>query len=169
MAKTFNNVDVAQEWADNLTFVSDKSLQAQDETNFNTADVPEVVFQESAQYAGVEFDENEKIIGKALYTVNKEAKNIIKPIKIDVDSVPNFDNVKDLKEWIATNLDLIGEISIKDNNRVVLFNKGNIGRSMKGINRSSVKRNSYSGLKELVKMQNTHIQKILITDIQIRF
>ena len=69
MAKTFNNVDVAQEWADNLTFVSDKSLQAQDETNFNTADVPEVMFQ-SAMY-------NDKSSNNAFEFYNNVQNNFV--------------------------------------------------------------------------------------------
>ncbi len=77
-------------------------------------------------------------------------KNVT-PVNIQVDSVPNFDNVKDLKNWIQENLNLLGDVTIKDNNRIVHFSKSNIGRSMKGVNRDSAKRESYSGLKELVE------------------
>lgn len=77
-------------------------------------------------------------------------KNVT-PVNIQVNSVPNFDNVKDLKNWIQENLNLLGDVTIKDNNRIVHFSKSNIGRSMKGVNRDSAKRESYSGLKELVE------------------
>ena len=75
----------------------------------------------------------------------------VMPIKIEKDSVPNFKKVSDLKKWIGDNLNLLGDVQIKNNSRTVHFSKSNIGRSMKGINRSSTKRNSYAGLKELVE------------------
>lgn len=75
----------------------------------------------------------------------------IKPIELQKDSVPNFEKVADLKNWIEENLNLLGDVQIKSNNRTVHFSKSNIGRSMKGINRNSTKRNSYAILKELVE------------------
>jgi len=77
-------------------------------------------------------------------------KNVT-PVNIQVDSVPNFDNVKDLKNWIQENLNLLGDVTIKDNNRIVKLSKTNISRSLKGIGRNDVKRNSYSSLKELIE------------------
>lgn len=91
-------------------------------------------------------------------------KNVT-PVNIQVDSVPNFDNVKDLKNWIQENLNLLGDVTIKDNNRIVHFSKSNIGRSMKGVNRDSAKRESYSGLKELVENAVYGYNNLLISDI----
>ena len=45
----------------------------------------------------------------------------------------------------------MGEVKIKHNNRKVQFSKSNIACSIKGIKRNEIKRNSYSGLKELVE------------------
>lgn len=86
-----------------------------------------------------------------IYYQGVENNEIIKPVQLEKDAVPNFEKVSELKEWIAKELNLLGEITIKNNNRAATFNRGNIGRSMKGVNRSSVKRNSYAGLKELVE------------------
>ena len=86
-----------------------------------------------------------------IYYQGAESNEIIKPVQLEKDAVPNFEKVSELKEWIAKELNLLGEITIKNNNRATTFNRGNIGRSMKGVNRSSVKRNSYAGLKELVE------------------
>lgn len=75
----------------------------------------------------------------------------IKPINIEKDSVPNFENISELKNWISENLNLIGDIEIKSNNRIVQFSKSSISRSMKGVNRNNAKRNSFAGLRELVQ------------------
>ena len=60
LAKTFNNVDMAQEWADNLTFVSEKTLQGGVEMNVNknnfsqnSENISEVKFQ-TVNTAGAE-------------------------------------------------------------------------------------------------------------------
>jgi hypothetical protein len=88
--------------------------------------------------------------GKAYYqSVNENEK--IKPINIETDSVPNFEKMKDLKQWIFDNLKLIGNIEIKSNKKVVQFSKTSLNRSLKGVNRNNVKKNSYSGLRELVE------------------
>lgn len=82
---------------------------------------------------------------------NKENDIKIKPINIENDSVPNFEKISDLKGWIIEKLNLLGNVNIKSNNRTVNFSKSNIGRSMKGISRNEVKRNSYASLRELVE------------------
>lgn len=78
-------------------------------------------------------------------------KNNIIPVEIQDDSVPKFEKIAQLKNWISENLNLIGDITIKQNGRNVQFSKSNISRSMKGVNRSEAKRNSYSKLRELVE------------------
>ena len=95
--------------------------------------------------------ENEKEIRPYFQDVHTEESVNIKPIELQKDAVPNFNKVTDLKKWIEDNLNLLGDVQIKSNNRIVHFSKSNIGRSMKSINRNSVKRNSYAGLKELVE------------------
>ena len=77
----------------------------------------------------------------------------VTPVHIDKNSVPKFEKVSELKQWIADNLNLIGEVNIKSNGRSVNFSKSNISRSMKGVNRdkSGAKLNSYAGLRELAE------------------
>lgn len=89
--------------------------------------------------------------GRTRKTIQKSNKDNIKPINIEEGSVPKFDKISQLKSWITENLNLIGDVTIKQNGRIVQFSKSNISRSMKGVNRSEVKRDSYSKLKELVE------------------
>lgn len=116
---------------------------------FKTKKINNVTYFQSA-YHGTphKFDEfSLDNIGSAYY----QSDIRIKPINIEVDSLPNFEKVSELKQWIQDNLNLLGDVEIKDNNRIVHFSKSNIGRSMKGINRNDAKRNSYVALKELVE------------------
>ncbi len=96
-------------------------------------------------------------------------KNII-PIKIEENSVPNFEKINDLKEWIFENLPLLGIIEIKSNGRKVQFSKTAINRSLKGVYRDDTKRNSYAYLKHIVessvfagfiKSDEKHANKVL--------
>ncbi len=93
------------------------------------------------------FDESNSNV----YHQFNETDKKIEPINIDSDSVPNFEKVSELKKWIEDNLNLIGNVVIKDNSRKVQFSKSNISRSMKRTFKNEVKRNSYAGLKELVE------------------
>lgn len=82
---------------------------------------------------------------------NKISKSKVTPIVIEEGSVPKFETINELKTWIKENLNLIGDITIKSNGRVVQFSNTAVARSMKGINRSDVKRDSFSKLRELVE------------------
>ena len=93
---------------------------------------------------------NNTVDAKGNTTYDKE-NGTITPIEIKQDSVPKFDNINGLKNWIIENIDLIGEVTIKSNNKKIQFSKSNISRSMKGVQRSSVKKDSYSDLKTLVE------------------
>lgn len=75
----------------------------------------------------------------------------ITPIEIEKNSVPNFESIPALKKWIIDNLDLLGDVKVKSNGRVIKFSKGNIDRSMKDAGRNKVRRESYSKLKQLVE------------------
>ena len=75
----------------------------------------------------------------------------VTPIALDNNSIPDFKTVSELKNWICENVDLIGNVKIESNGRNVLFSKSNIGRSLKGVQRSDVKQKSYSVLKQLVE------------------
>lgn len=81
----------------------------------------------------------------------KSNNDNIKPINIKKDSVPNMKTVPDVYNWIIQNLNIIGDIKVKSNNRVIKFSKGNVNRSMKDIGRNEPRRNSYSKIKELVE------------------
>ncbi len=94
---------------------------------------------------------NQGIFDKSNPNIYFQTDKDIKPIEIKTGAIPNFEKISELKTWIENNLNLIGDVVIKDNNRKVQFSKSNIGRSMKGINRNDAKRNSYAGLKELVE------------------
>lgn len=85
----------------------------------------------------------------------------ITPIHIENNAVPEKERVADVKDWIIENLNLLGDITVQSNGRVIKFSKGNINRSMKDIGRNKARRNSYAKLKELVE---TSIQD----DIDIR-
>ena len=94
-------------------------------------------------------DENaEDKAGDKLYSKDKRT---VKPINIEMGSVPSLSTVPDIKEWIINNIDLIGDIQVKSNGRIIKFSKGNIDRSMKDVGRNNVRRESYSKLKELVE------------------
>ena len=75
----------------------------------------------------------------------------VTPIALDNNSIPDFKTVSELKNWICENVDLLGNVKIESNGRNVLFSKSNIGRSLKGVQRSDVKQKSYSVLKQLVE------------------
>ncbi len=75
----------------------------------------------------------------------------ITPIHIENNAVPEKERVADVKDWIIENLNLLGDITVQSNGRVIKFSKGNINRSMKDIGRNKARRNSYAKLKELVE------------------
>ncbi len=75
----------------------------------------------------------------------------VKPIRLEVNAVKNFEKVNELKDWIIGNLPLFGMIKVESNGREVQFSKTSINRSLKGVYRDEVKRNSYAILKELVE------------------
>ncbi|MBQ8636100.1 hypothetical protein IJ425_08125 [bacterium] len=75
----------------------------------------------------------------------------LQPIEIEKDAVPEFEKISELKKWIENELNLLGEVTIKENNKVVQFSKSNVARSLKGISRNEAKKQSYSKLKELVE------------------
>ncbi len=75
----------------------------------------------------------------------------VTPIALDNNYIPDFKTVSELKNWICENVDLLGNVKIESNGRNVLFSKSNIGRSLKGVQRSDVKQKSYSVLKQLVE------------------
>ncbi len=77
-------------------------------------------------------------------------KNIV-PIKLEAGSVPNFEKMVQLKDWILENLSLLGVIEIKSNGRKVQFSKSSINRSLKDAGRKDARRESYSKLKELLE------------------
>ncbi len=80
-----------------------------------------------------------------------DLKQKIIPIKLDSNSVPKFEKINELKDWIFENLPLLGAVEIKSNKRKVQFSKTTINRSLKGVYRDDVKRNSYFCLKQLVE------------------
>ena len=82
----------------------------------------------------------------------KQRENkIIKPIEIKKGIVPKFGDTKDLKNWILENLNILGDITIKDNGRIVSVGKTGFKRSLKGIKRSEAKRESYQEFKGIIE------------------
>lgn len=90
-------------------------------------------------------------IDEHLGQVYHQAEKGIKPITIDKNSIPNFDKVSDLKNWIFNNLSLLGNITIKDNGRTVFVGKTGLKRSMKDIGRNEPKKDSYIKLKDIIE------------------
>jgi len=84
-------------------------------------------------------------------TPKKNKEISIKPINIEKDSIPNFKDVKDLKNWIFANLPILGDVTIKDNGRKVFVGKTGTSRSMKDVGRSEPKKDSYKKLREIIE------------------
>lgn len=71
-----------------------------------------------------------------------------------------------LCKWICENVNLIGNVKIKSNGRNVQFSKTNIGRSLKGTQRSEPQKVSYQILKQLVENSIYGRKKMSMKDIQ---
>ena len=153
-------ITVSQTIEDKLTkkFLKNKTFK-DEKTARSTAALFTAAFEKLSETTGISVDELIKREMPYIVNENKttdknaynQADKTITPIHIDTNSVPNFESISDLKKWIQNNLNLLGEVEIKSNGRIVQFSKSNIARSMKGINRNQAKRNSYSGLKKLVE------------------
>jgi UDP-N-acetylmuramoylalanine--D-glutamate ligase len=115
--------------------------------------VPEHRMEKFASRNGIDFYNDSKATNPeaAMVAIKSFSAPACLPVQVKTDIVPEFRKTKDLKKWILENLSLIGDITIKSNNRNVSVSKSSIARSLKRDKKEASKRNSYSRLKELAE------------------
>ncbi len=122
--------------------------------------------EEALQACGIDFQtRGEKLSVHDFCKLSKELEKVqdkrcdikcsavqkIAPVMINLNAIPNFEKINQLKDWIIENLPLLGMVKIKSNGRYVQFSKTTINRSLKGVQRDDIKRNSYFYLRKIVE------------------